>query len=64
MCCEDESLNFLMQSHNTINKEKNTNPLTDQNIESKHLTVTGEWISILTFLKNKKGKLFLQQYVY
>lgn len=54
MCSEDESLNFLMQSHNTLNKE-NTNPLIDQNTECRHLNISGEWISIQSFLKIKKG---------
>lgn len=32
------------------------NPLIDQNIECKHLNVSGDWISILSFLKKKKEK--------
>lgn len=56
MCSEDESLNFLMKSHNTINKE-NTNTLIDQNTECSHLNISGEWISIQSFLKIKKNDL-------
>lgn len=57
MCSEDESLNFLMQSHNTLNKE-NTNPLRDQNTERRHLNLSGEWISIQSFLKIKKEMIY------
>lgn len=57
MCCKDESLNFLMQSYNTINKEKNTNPLIDQNIECKHLNVSGgNGFPFWVFQKIKKQK--------